>query len=123
MPCLFGFHFHESLCPCDLVIPIILDLHGFVCSRCEDQIRSDYKVMLSSMKDDGVIPDFDFFLAFFIGERLRELASIEKCVHGLTFDGHEKTVQRLIDVFNKTVEQKGLQLMREQPEQEYEYLN
>lgn len=115
MPCLFGFNFHESLCLCDFAIPIILDLQGFVCSRFENQIKSDYKVMVASMKDDGLIADFDFFLAFYIGERLRELASVEACEHGLSFSGEEKTIQRLIDVFNKTVEQKGLQLSREQP--------
>ena len=64
--------------------------------------------------------DFDFFLAFFIGERLRELASVEECELSLAFRGHINTIQQLVDVFNKTVEQKGLQL-REQPE--YEYLN
>jgi len=100
----------ESSSLCQIVSTSNSDLHSFICSACEARLRLEYKNYLT-LKISKEKVDFEFFLAYFTGEQLRDMAAFGRCEHGLSENGYVMGMERLIAAFNRSICEKGMELV------------
>ena len=103
MPCIFGFGFHASFCPCDLLMTDESHLLDVVCPNCKRRLRCQYNAVLNDKEVNVVWEDFNDFVYSRVNEQLHEICASypQSCAYGLT-DTESKTVG---DKFEKVCDQ------------------
>jgi len=95
---MFGFEFHETLCPCGLINVKDSELDSFICSDCTEKLRLDYNGDFLGRVRETWTGDFEDFLGVLSEDRLTHLRS--KHIHTCNFnyaDGQLLSVIRKID--------------------------
>lgn len=100
MPCIFGFKFHGTLCPCQLLNAKYSDNDSLICPRCENRLRLDYDCFANELKEEW--PEFEDFLGEVTLDRLMHLRfeHIDRC----NFDYTEEQYNEMVRKMNQMIE-------------------